>query len=53
MTFTGTNAERGNATAEIANNINRMGVQKVQLLMMSTIFLGGWKDEIRVKVLEN
>jgi hypothetical protein len=30
-----------------------MGVQKMQLLMMSTIFLGGLKDEIRVRVLES
>ena len=38
---------------EIANGIINMGVQKMQLLMMSTIFLGGLKDEIRVRVLES
>ena len=48
--FTGTAAERGGATLEIANGIVNMGVQKMQLLMMSTIFLGGLKDEIRVRV---
>ena len=51
--FMGTNAERGGATVEIANGIVNMGVQKMQLLMMSTIFLGGLKDEIRVRVLES
>jgi hypothetical protein len=46
-------AERGEATVEIANGIINMGVQKMQLLMMSTIFLGGLKDEIRVRVLKS
>jgi hypothetical protein len=49
----GTNAERGGATLEVANGIVNMGVQKMQLLMMGTIFLGGLKDEIRVRVLES
>ncbi len=53
ITFTGTDAERGGANAAVANGIINMGVQKMQLLMMSTIFLGGLKDEIRVRVLES
>jgi hypothetical protein len=53
ITFTGTNGERGGANVETANAIINMGVQKMQLLMMSTIFLGGLKDEIRVRVLES
>ncbi len=53
VTFTGTNEERGGANADTANAIINMGVQKMQLLMMSTIFLGGLKDEIRVRVLES
>ena len=53
VTFTGTNEERGGANAATADVIINMGVQKMQLLMMSTIFLGGLKDEIRVRVLES
>jgi hypothetical protein len=53
MTFTGANADRGAAMVEVANSLVQMGVRKMQLLMMSTIFLGGLKDEIRVRVLEN
>jgi len=53
VTFTGTNEERGGANAATADIIINMGVQKMQLLMMSTIFLGGLKDEIRVRVLES
>ena len=52
-TFTGEAAERGAATVVYADALVLMGVQKMQLLMMSTIFLGGLKDEIRVRVLEN
>ena len=52
-TFTGEAAERGAATIPYANALVLMGVQKMQLLMMSTIFLGGLRDEIRVRVLEN
>jgi hypothetical protein len=50
ITFTGTAEQRGAATLAQASEIVRMGVQKMQLLMMSTIFLGGLKDEIRVRV---
>ena len=53
VTFTGTNEQRGAATAAQATELVKMGVQKMQLLMMSTIFLGGLKDEIRVRVLES
>ena len=53
ITFTGTAEQRGAATLAQAHEIVKMGVQKMQLLMMSTIFLGGLKDEIRVRVLES
>ncbi len=53
MTFTGANAERGAATVEVANSLVQMGVQKMQLLMMGIIFLGGLKDNIGFRVLEN
>ncbi len=53
MTFTGANAERDAATVEVANSLFQMGVQKMQPLMMSTIFLEGLKDDIRFRVLEN
>ena len=53
VTFTGADAERGGANAATANALVKMGVLKMQLLMMSTIFLGGLKDEIRVRVLES
>jgi hypothetical protein len=44
ITFTGTAEQRGAATLAQASEMVRMGVQKMQLLMMSTIFLGGLKD---------
>jgi hypothetical protein len=53
ITFTGTAEQRGAATVAQASELVRMGVQKMQLLMMSRIFLGGLKDEIRVRVLES
>ena len=52
-TFTGVDAERGGANLATASSLVAMGVIKMQLLMMSTIFLGGLKDEIRVRVLES
>ena len=51
--FTGTDGERGGATAPEANVINLMGVNKMQLQVMNTIFLGGLQDDLRSKVLEN
>ena len=53
VTFTGTPEQRGTANQALATELVKMGVQKMQLLMMSTIFLGGLKDEIRVRVLES
>ena len=53
ITFTGTVEQRGTANQALATELVKMGVQKMQLLMMSTIFLGGLKDEIRVRVLES
>jgi hypothetical protein len=35
-----------------ANTIMSQGIQRMQLLMMNTVFLGGLKEEIRSKVLE-
>ena len=51
--FTGTADERGGATEEEAHTINLAGVQKMQRHMMNTIFLGGLREELRSKVLED
>ena len=50
--FDGTNAQRGGANDATANLLNLLGVQKMQLHMMNTIFLGGLREELRSKVLE-
>jgi hypothetical protein len=52
-TFTGTVEQPGTANQVLALELVKMGVQKMQLLMMSTIFLGGLKDEIGGWVIEN
>ena len=51
--FDGTNAQQGAANQAEANVINLLGVQKMQLHMMNTIFIGGLRDELRSKVLED
>ena len=51
--FDGTDAQRGGANPATANLINLLGVQKMQLHMMNTIFIGGLRDELRSKVLED
>jgi hypothetical protein len=50
--YTRTAADRGEAGQALAYELVRMGLQKMQLLMMSTIFLGGLKDKIQVRVIE-
>ena len=51
--FDGVDAQRGAASQAEANVINLLGVQKMQLHMMNTIFIGGLRDELRSKVLED
>ena len=51
--FTGPAIDRGTATVAQANAINLAGVQKMQRNMMNTIFLGGLREELRSKVLED
>ena len=51
--FDGTVAQRGGASQAEAHVINLLGAQKMQLHMMNTIFIGGLRDELRSKVLED
>ena len=44
--------ERYGATNAQANEIRLKGVMAMQLLVMNTVFLGGLREEIRTKVLE-
>jgi len=48
-TFVG---DRGGLNQAGADLIMAQGIQRMQLLMMNTVFLGGLKEEIRNKVLE-
>lgn len=51
--FTGPAADRGTATEAQANKMNLAGVQKMQRNIMNTIFLGGLREDLRSKVLED
>ena len=42
----------GGITQAEANECHGKGIQAMQLLMMNTVFLGGLREEIRIKVLE-
>lgn len=44
--------DRGEANQDDANMIMTEGVKKMKLLMMNTIFLGGLREDIRARVLE-
>ena len=50
--YTGDAADMGTATVVQSNHANLLGVQKMQLHMMNTIFLGGLREELRSRVLE-
>jgi hypothetical protein len=41
----------GRTQAEM-NKAMGQGIERMQLLMMNTVFLGGLRDEIRTRVLE-
>jgi len=51
ITYTGTLP--GTATQAECNEVLKQGVKRMQLLMLNTVFLGGLKEEIRNRVLEN
>jgi len=52
-THAGDAASRYNLTQAQADSLRRQGIGAMQLMVMNTVFLGGLKEEIRVKVLES
>jgi len=53
MTFAGTAAERFDLTLDQANALVLYGIENMQTLTMNTVFLGGLREELRIKVLES
>lgn len=51
-TFAGTDAQRLGLTLAEVNAFMKIGIDNMQRLMMNTVFLGGLRDDLRVKVLE-
>jgi hypothetical protein len=43
----------GTATQAECNDVLKQGVERMQLLMLNTVFLGGLREEIRTRVLED
>lgn len=52
ITFAGPDADRLGLTLAQVNGFLKIGIENMQRLMMNTVFLGGLKEEIRLKVLE-
>ena len=50
--FMGTDAQKGNANVASAIRITELAVNKMQLHVMNTLFLGGLREDLRAKVLE-